>query len=258
MSVFAVTLAWRSVEVGHFQSVLRMLRTPGLRYGVHAGDALVSRARARVASDFLRERGSPDVLLMLDSDIQFEPDQVLAMCARAETERGIVGAQYPCRSLGSMKPASVPAPGSHVRYGGSFSGLVPSEFVATGCMAVHRDVLEVLKRELLLCHPSTMAFWPFFDPFVVDGREGEPIYLSEDYALCERARRAGFGVYLDPSVRLKHIGQHAFRLEDALLPEVPDQPLVLHRDGERYSYRVEATLPVAVAAGDLAADSEGK
>lgn len=254
--IFATTLAWRAIEVGHFRSVLRLLKTPGLRYGCHAGDALVSRARARVASDFLKG-GLGDVLLMLDSDIVFEPEQVLAMCERAAKERAIVGAQYPCRTLGAMKPSSVPAAGSHVRYGGTFSGLVRSEYLATGCMAVHSSVLLALARSMPQVHPSTMAFWPMFDPMVVNGAEGEPIYLSEDYALCERARAAGFGVWLDPSVRLKHIGQHAFRLEDALLPEVPDQPLILHRDGVPYVYRVEATLPASLADGG-SVDSGGK
>ena len=50
---------------------------------------------------------------------------------------------------------------------------------------------------------------PFFEPMVVRDRGG-PWSISEDYAFCERARRAGFPVQADATIRLWHVGLYRF------------------------------------------------
>jgi hypothetical protein len=62
------------------------------------------------------------------------------------------------------------------------------------------------------------------------------VYLSEDYALCERAYQAGIPVSLVPSVRLGHIGQYAFMLDDMLQPyRAHAERLRIHKQGYRLS-----------------------
>jgi hypothetical protein len=39
--------------------------------------------------------------------------------------------------------------------------------------------------------------------------------LSEDYSFCERARRCGYKIWADTTIRLGHIGKYVFYWEDA-------------------------------------------
>jgi hypothetical protein len=41
-------------------------------------------------------------------------------------------------------------------------------------------------------------------------------YLAEDYAFCERARRAGHALWADTRLRLSHVGRYAYSWEDAM------------------------------------------
>ena len=102
-------------------------------------------------------------------------------------------------------------------------------------MAMEGRVFEKLSKDLPLCHKDwtdrgqDTSFWPFYMPRVIEWG-GEIIYGSEDWALCHRAREAGFGIWLDPSIRLGHMGQVMFTLEDIIRPPRPDaQPLILRR-----------------------------
>jgi hypothetical protein len=74
---------------------------------------------------------------------------------------------------------------------------------------VHRRVFDALVPTVPLCMGSTDAsFWPLWQPFwVEDEHAGGWNYLSEDWAFCERARQAGFKVWVDPSIKLGHIAQ---------------------------------------------------
>ncbi len=53
-------------------------------------------------------------------------------------------------------------------------------------------------------------------PYTMPWKEDGHIYLSEDWAFCQRARDAGFDCWLDPSIRLGHMGQTMYTLEDLI------------------------------------------
>jgi GT2 family glycosyltransferase len=40
-------------------------------------------------------------------------------------------------------------------------------------------------------------------------------YLGEDFAFCERARRSGYRIFADTTIRLRHIGNYGYSWEDA-------------------------------------------
>ena len=42
------------------------------------------------------------------------------------------------------------------------------------------------------------------------------VYLSEDWAFCDRARKLGFKVWLDPSIFINHVGEYSWNLADAI------------------------------------------
>ncbi len=217
----------------------RMLRYP-VMFAPTWNDALLCRARSKTATHFLLETDY-DVHVSIDSDIVFDPQSVLQIAEQAQ-EYGIVAGLYVTRHQGALcRPTSLFEYDLPIEFGTDPTP-VPIKWAATGFLATARRVFERLAEDLPLCHKSeSWKMFPFYQPFWVKSERDEEdwIYLSEDYAFCERARRAGFQTYLNPAVRLLHLGQHPFRLEDLGQPDRLPQPvrMTYQRDG-RYRYEV--------------------
>ena len=246
MRIFAGGVVGRYFEPDHVNSVLRLLRRPEIaRYSPRFNDALLCRARSRNATEFLLDTDA-DVYLSIDSDIVFDDRDAVTICKAALELGGIVGGQYVTRTRGKYCfPTTLVADDQTVTYADDHTP-VRAKYVSGGFYAAPRTLFSRLAEGLELLHQkdANMRFYPFHTPLVVDG-DGERIYLSEDWALCERARDAGFGVWLDPAVRLLHLGQHPFRLEDMLVGQPPVQPLALTR---RASGRYDIDTFAATAA----------
>lgn len=238
MKTFVASIAWRSFHPTHVFCLMDLLSRPGLLWGPVAGDALVERSRGRAATNFLLHSDA-DVLLSIDSDISFRPEDALAISAQANETKGIVGGVYMTRSRAGGIPTSTLI--RNHRYDFALTddphrgALEPIRYVAGGFMAVHRSVFETLAADLPLCHRGTaLEHYPFYLPFVVEGEDG-PELLSEDYALCERAARAGFPIHVNTAVRLGHVGEETFTLEDMLQREAaPVQPMAITRTERGY------------------------
>ncbi len=228
----------RYVEPDHIQSMNRMLRHP-VMYAPTWNDALLCRARAKTATHFLLETDY-DVHVSIDSDIVFDPESVMQIAAQAHELQGIVAGLYVTRHQGALcRPTSIFEYDVPIEFGTDPTP-VPIKWAATGMLATPRVVFETLAEGLPLCHASTsFKFYPFYAPFWVppEREGGDVIYLSEDFAFSERARRAGFTIYLNPAVRVLHLGNHPFRLDDLGKPEDPAKPIRMtyQRDG-RYKY----------------------
>ena len=121
---------------------------------------------------------------------------------------------------------------------------VAVKWAATGFLAVHRRVFEKLSENLRLLHArQPWAFYNFYGCTEYEDEElGEPILLSEDYAFCQRAKDAGFQIYIDPAVRIGHLGSYVYRLEDMAQKPLEAQPLRLTRTSS-YAWRVEGIDP---------------
>ncbi len=201
-----------------------------IQYYRVTGDALVSRSRSIVASAFLRS--DADVLLTIDSDIWFRPQDAIKLCEEAMTH-DLIAALYMTRNI-ATQPAVMLPEDTDVVFAAD-SQPVEAPFVSTGFMAAHRRVFEKLSDTLPLCHRdwtdkgADTSFWPFYMPRVIEWG-GEVMYGSEDWSLCHQVREAGFDIWLDPSIRLGHMGQVMFTLEDIIRPPRPEaQPLILRR-----------------------------
>ena len=111
--------------------------------------------------------------------------------------------------------------------------------------------------DMALCHVDspTLRMRPFYMPFCYEFN-GERIYLSEDYAFCQRAIEAGFTIYANPAVRLGHLGQYVYRLENMLQPEPDEQWLRLTRNSSGVAYRVESLEAPAAGAASRADPGE--
>ena len=68
MKIFIGSCVWREVNTGHMQSLIPLLRQPGVSYGPQVGDALIERARGVSATYFLNKTDA-DIHLSIDSDI---------------------------------------------------------------------------------------------------------------------------------------------------------------------------------------------
>ena len=220
MRIFLGSVAWRNAEIQHMQSMLQLWnhlseQKIDFQDGTVVGDALISRSRSIVASAFLRS--NCDVLLTIDSDIWFRPQDAVKLAEEAFRYH-MIGSMYVTRSATRPQPA-VLLPDEPVYFDDSAKPLTV-RFISTGFMAVHRSVFERVSKTLPMCHKgwndqgSDTSFWPFYMPFVLPDDHEENLYLSEDWAFCERARQAGYKIWLDPSIRLGHVGNYMFTNED--------------------------------------------
>jgi hypothetical protein len=235
VKVYVGSCIWRTVEVAHMAALVPLLRSPGFGYYPQVGDALIDRARGISATYFL-EKTDCDVHLSIDSDIVgFTVEDTLKLCEAAE-EYGIVGGVYVCRSPKKTYPASYYLDGEPVIHAFDHTP-VEVKFLATGFMAVHRRVFEKLAETVPMMAPEDdKHFYAFYQPMAYEDEDvGQTIELSEDWAFCQRAKEAGFKVYIDPAIRLGHIGNYTYTLEDMLRDREPPQPLMVRRDGQEWS-----------------------
>ena len=253
MRVYVGTVAWRGLHPVTEACVMRLLHTRSehrLTYDPFYGDALVERARAQQATAFLNT--DCDVYVSIDSDIMFRPSDVFDVAEQAVTHN-IVAGVYTTRSSERCFPSSHFLLDQPVEFGDDPTP-VEIMWAATGFLAVHRRVFEQLKKRKdmpLCCKDMALPFYPFYTPFVVK-REGLTIFLSEDFALSERARECGFKVYCNPVVsrHLGHMGEKCYDLDDIAAAQAPKGvPLTITRtDDRRYTIeRAEVESEIAIA-----------
>ncbi len=248
MKVYIGSCVWRTVEVAHVAALSKLLRDPGYIYKPQVGDALIDRARGISATWFL-EQSDCDIHLSIDSDIVgFTPEDTEKMCQAAMTH-DIVGGVYVCRSQNETHPASFYLDKEPVIHAFDHKP-VEVKYLATGFMAVHRRVFEKLAETTpLTALKDKNHFYTFYQPFNYEDADlGQTIELSEDWAFCQRAKDAGFKCYIDPAIRLGHIGSYTFTLEDMLKERVEPQPLAIMRDGTHWSVNGLGSLEEAAAA----------
>jgi len=101
---------------------------------------------------------------------------------------------------------------------GAKGGLSEILYCGFGFTLTRRVLYETMQQQLELpvCNRrfKEAPTVPYFAP-LVEGEGEQAWYLSEDYAFCERARRCGFRVMADTTIRLWHVGSYRFSWEDA-------------------------------------------
>lgn len=190
-------------------------------------DALIARSRSLLASKFMEspDLADADVMVMIDDDIVFEPQDFWKLVEGARATRGIYAGAYVTRS---DRPhlASRTLPGTRLEFRQTPDRRpIEIQYAATGFVAVHRDVFTALlagefrdadgtHRIHRTVRGGNAPFWPFFATFSIEEEPGVYHYLSEDWALCERARQLGVKVWLDQSIILAHMGWYPFTVGD--------------------------------------------
>ncbi len=193
------------------EDALRELERRGYAVWRVRGYSAIDAARNQMAYDALAQRF--DELMWIDSDIVFDPDDVDKL---RRHDLPLVCGIYPkkaCRQL-----ASAFLPDTRQVSFGVRGGLTEILYCAFGFVHTRRLLYETIRRqlELPLCNQRFQGapLVPYFAPLAVG--EGEQAwYLNEDYAFCERARRCGFRILADTSIRLWHVGSYRYGWEDA-------------------------------------------
>lgn len=209
------------------------------RFSFLFNESLITRARNYLVDEFLRNEQFTH-LLFIDSDIGFDPQDVLAMIA---LDKDIIGGPYPKKSInwrnvyegaknavkndkkGEFNAAELeqltgdyvfnPVPGTK-----QFKVNEPLEVmeIGTGFMLIKREVFSKFKEEYphLRYKPDHQGqpnfdgsryIHAYFDT-VIDPNSDR--YLSEDYMFCQYWRAIGGSVWLCPWMKTQHVGTYTF------------------------------------------------
>ena len=170
--------------------------------GSVCGCSVVSRARNLLVQDFL-ETDCTD-LMFIDADINFEPEHVFRLLAWASEPHIDIAAGVPrTRSTDKVYIATLDRDGDNLTMNNM--GLVRAKRVATAFMLVKRKVFE----DVINANPQ----WIYYDAktdrnlsAIFDFALKDNSYIGEDFLFCDRAREQGFQVWVDPTIKLGHMG----------------------------------------------------
>ena len=199
-------------------------------------ESLITRARNYCVDEFLRSDYTH--LMFIDSDIGFDPNDVLSLAILCEEgERDIVCGPYPKKTIAwekikqAVERGFADNPSNLEHYGGDyvFNPLegekelrldepIPVLEGGTGFMMISRNAFKkfdeaypdlryypdhVRTRHFDGSRDIGMYFQALIDP-------ESKRYLSEDYMFCQYMRKVGINTYYCPWMRLTHTGSYVF------------------------------------------------
>jgi hypothetical protein len=243
--VFIATPMYGGMAHGMYvKSCLDLQSTLG-KYGIETkfsflfNESLITRARNYLVDEFLRSGYTH--LLFIDSDVHYNPEDVVALLA---LDKDVIGGPYPKKSInwGNVAEAARKHPNMNpreleklvgeyvfnvVKGTSQFQVTEPLEVmeIGTGYMLVKRHVFDKMAVEYpnIRYKPDHVGqsnfdgsryIHAYFDT-VIDSKEsitggGTDRYLSEDYMFCQMWRKMGGEIWLCPWMKTQHIGTYAF------------------------------------------------
>ena len=201
-------------------------------------ESLITRARNYLVDEFLRSDCTH--LMFIDSDIGFDPNDVIALSVIAAegTDKHIVCGPYPkkCIAWEKIKRAvdkgfADKNPENLEKYVGDFvfnpkegTGSIaldePVEVLegGTGFMMIQRAALEKFQAAYPQYmykpdHVRTEHFDGTREILMAFQAEVDPVskrYLSEDYWFCQKSWEIGVKTWLCPWMKLQHMGSYVF------------------------------------------------
>ena len=201
-------------------------------------ESLITRARNYCADEFLRSDATH--MLFIDSDIGFNPQDVLALLAMQDddSDYDVIGAPYPkkCISWEKIKLAvdkgiADEDPNRLEKFVGDYvfnpkggqreipiGQPVEVMEIGTGFMMIRRKTFDKYKEVFPHLHYKpdhirTEAFdgsreiMAYFDCII------DPVskrYLSEDYMFCYNVQKADMKVWFCPWMQTQHVGTYVF------------------------------------------------
>lgn len=192
------------------EDALRELERRGYPVWRVQGYATLDAARNQMANDALAQ--GFDELLWIDGDIVFNPDDVDVL---RQHDLPLVCGIYPMKACRQFACAFLPET-RQVLFG-TGGDAIEILYCGFGFVLTRRVLYETMQQQLGLpvCNQRFQSpLVPYFTPLVAG--EGEQAWvLVEDYSFCERARRCGFRVMADTTIRLWRVGPYRYGWEDA-------------------------------------------
>lgn len=243
--LFVATPMYGGMAHGMYVKASLDLQAIMSKYGVETrfsflfNESLITRARNYLVDEFLRSECTH--LLFIDSDVHYNPQDVVALLA---LDKDVIGGPYPKKAINwnnialaaRKHPDLAPQElenlvGDYVfnvvKGTQQFSVTEPLEVleIGTGYMMVKREVFPILEEKYpqLRYKPDHVGqahfdgsryIHAYFDT-VIDTLDsatggGSDRYLSEDYMFCQLWRKAGGTIYLCPWMKTQHIGTYPF------------------------------------------------
>jgi KaiC/GvpD/RAD55 family RecA-like ATPase len=245
-SLFVATPMYGGVNHGLYMKACLDLQGLCMQYGIAIkfsflfNESLITRARNYLVDEFIH-RSDCTHMLFLDSDINFQPQDVIALLA---LDKEVSGGPYPKKAIKwtSVVKALKKNPeldpnrlsevvGDYVfnpvKGTAQFQVSEPLEVmeIGTGFMMIKREVFAAMEKEYpqIRYKPDHVGqahfdgsryIHAFFDT-VIDYENsitggGSDRYLSEDYMFCQMWRKMGGKIWLCPWMKTAHIGTYHF------------------------------------------------
>jgi len=202
-------------------------------------ESLITRARNYCADEFLRQTEYTH-LMFIDSDIGFNPNDVLSLAALADPDgdKDIICGPYPKKTISWEKIKRAVDKGFADENPHELQNFVgdfvfnpaegqteirldePVEVLegGTGFMMIQRKAFEKFEEAYPELHykpdhirsahfDGSREIMCYFDA-LIDPKSKR--YLSEDYMFCQWARAAGLKVWMCPWMQLSHMGSYTF------------------------------------------------
>ena len=243
--LFVATPMYGGMCAGMFSKSCADLSAICTQYGIPLqfyflfNESLITRARNYCCDEFMRSNSQH--LMFIDSDIGFNPQDVIAMMAlqAQEPEKyNIIGGPYPkkCISWEKIKAAvdkGIADDDANVleRFVGDYvfnpkggqqsipiSEPVEVLEIGTGFMMVEKNAMKKFQNTYPQYmykpdHVRTEHFDGSREIMMFFQAEVDPVskrYLSEDYWFCQKAQQADIRTWFCPWMKLQHVGSYIF------------------------------------------------
>jgi hypothetical protein len=217
-------------SIFQLQRAVRSKSNMELKILMRDGDALITRARANLMTLFLDDPTATH-FLFIDADIGFTPAQVFRLI---ESGADVVAGLYPIKRINwdkvkrvieTNRPKVQSAALDYVLeindpdHVAVVNGFTRVRYAGTGFLMIRRHVFEQM------CQHPAYAPLQFFREHSLDALAGSPnrfalfecmidpktgIYLSEDFAFCQRWTDIGGEIWADLESCLDHVGPSVF------------------------------------------------
>jgi len=214
--------------IGGLLSNFEILRQNDIKvdWNLMGNESLITRGRNYIADHFLQSDSTH--LMWIDADVGFEHNAILKLL---NYDEDFVGAAYPKKMIDweRMRTSSILStnPNNLRDHGASYvvnfldnehnvtktndKGLVEMRHIGTGFMLVTKKVFKKMRANCKQARAANFGqFANWYTEYFKTDLDEEGVLQSEDWVFCNQWRDVGGKIWLDPSIKLDHIGTYIY------------------------------------------------